>query len=205
MRPRPPSHVEFATYVSGITPQAIKLSIPIGLIEAEPQMDELTWQAMRRANKLRYGTATQQPPVREASDPVPRAARASDSTPPIVSSDIDLVITTTRRIESLLEKYFGAIGKGLHEKLSSVETSVLPELVKRIRFIASLRNKMLHEEHVFVERDAFVATAQYLEHYFSNLPPVAIHPATKRPDTEPVKTEPKKAEPKQSTFYDPDH
>jgi hypothetical protein len=36
------------------------------------------------------------------------------------ASDIELAVTTARRLESLLESRFGASGRGLHEKLASV-------------------------------------------------------------------------------------
>jgi len=60
-------------------------------------------------------------------------------------TDIELVITRTKALESLLEQGLGAIGKGLHEKTSSVQEKLSPALVKKLRFIATLRNKLVHE------------------------------------------------------------
>jgi hypothetical protein len=68
MQARPPHAVEFATHVRGLTPNAVKLSIPIGLLEQEPQMTESEWQAMRAANRARYGAETH-----EAPEGAPRA------------------------------------------------------------------------------------------------------------------------------------
>lgn len=61
-------------------------------------------------------------------------------------SSIESVIKGARRIEGVLEKDFGAEGKGLHEKLSSVESKLPQELQRRIRWIATMRNKTVHEE-----------------------------------------------------------
>lgn len=55
------------------------------------------------------------------------------------------VIKYNKRIEELLTKKYQASGKGLHSKLTSVESKLAPELVKQIRFIATIRNKLVHE------------------------------------------------------------
>lgn len=61
-------------------------------------------------------------------------------------SDIDLAVRSSKRIESALVRILNARGKGLHEKLSSVEKKLPVSLVKRIRYIATVRNKMVHED-----------------------------------------------------------
>jgi hypothetical protein len=60
--------------------------------------------------------------------------------------DITPVVRAAKRIETLLEEKFGAQGRGLHEKLSSVERHVPAELHKTIRYIATVRNKVVHED-----------------------------------------------------------
>lgn len=55
------------------------------------------------------------------------------------------VITRTKRIESFLEG-IGAEGRGLHHKASSLKRSLDPDLVKKIRFVATIRNRLLHED-----------------------------------------------------------
>ncbi len=60
-------------------------------------------------------------------------------------SDIELAVTRTKTLESLLEQGLGATGKGLHEKVSSVQERLPPALVKKLRFIATVRNKIVHE------------------------------------------------------------
>ena len=60
-------------------------------------------------------------------------------------SDIELAVTRTKALESLLEHGLGATGKGLHEKVSSVQDRLPPQLVRKLRFIATVRNKIVHE------------------------------------------------------------
>jgi hypothetical protein len=59
-------------------------------------------------------------------------------------SDIELAVTRSKALESLLEQA-GATGKGLHEKVSSVQDKLQQPLVKKLRFIATVRNKIVHE------------------------------------------------------------
>lgn len=59
---------------------------------------------------------------------------------------IDTAVRGSRRLESLLEARLGAEGRGLHEKLSSVEGRVPEELRRSIRWIATMRNKVVHED-----------------------------------------------------------
>lgn len=56
------------------------------------------------------------------------------------------IIEYNKKIEKILVTKYHATGKGLHSKLTSVESELSPELVKKIRFIATIRNKMVHEE-----------------------------------------------------------
>ncbi len=60
-------------------------------------------------------------------------------------SDIDLAVGSCKRLESLLEKKLGASGRGLHEKVSSVEGKLPRELVRKLRLVATVRNKVVHE------------------------------------------------------------
>jgi hypothetical protein len=60
-------------------------------------------------------------------------------------SDIELAVTRTKTLEALLEQALGATGKGLHEKVTSVQDRLPQPLVKKLRFIATVRNKIVHE------------------------------------------------------------
>ena len=60
-------------------------------------------------------------------------------------SDIDLAVTRSKRLEQLLEQKLGATGKGLHQKATSVESRLPPELLRKLRLVATVRNKIVHE------------------------------------------------------------
>ncbi|MEZ8340126.1 hypothetical protein AB6C52_20045 [Vibrio cyclitrophicus] len=60
-------------------------------------------------------------------------------------SSYEIVIENSKDLEGRLAKV-GATGKGLHEKTSSVSAMLAPELVKELRAVATIRNKLIHEE-----------------------------------------------------------
>jgi len=65
-------------------------------------------------------------------------------------SFIESVLAKTKRMESLLENNFRATGRGLHDKASSVEGTLDANTIKRIRYIATVRNRLMHEaDYVF--------------------------------------------------------
>ncbi|MDY3562918.1 hypothetical protein R5W23_004399 [Gemmata sp. JC673] len=59
-------------------------------------------------------------------------------------SDIDLAVTRAKALEGLMEA-IGATGKGLHDKVTSVQAKLPQTLVRKIRFVATVRNKIVHE------------------------------------------------------------
>jgi hypothetical protein len=80
------------------------------------------------------------------------------------TSDIELAVTTARRLESLLESRFGASGRGLHEKLASVEATLPPDVLRDGRYVATMRNKVVHEDSFSLpDRDRFLRCAQAFE------------------------------------------
>ena len=66
---------------------------------------------------------------------------------------IEELITIAQNIETVLEEDYGATGKGLHEKASSVERKLSPEAMKKVRFIATIRNKAVHDDMQTAERE----------------------------------------------------
>jgi len=60
-------------------------------------------------------------------------------------NDYELAITRSKQLESLLETGFGASGRGLHEKVTSVADKLPEPLQKKLRFIATVRNKLMHD------------------------------------------------------------
>lgn len=59
-------------------------------------------------------------------------------------TSLDNLIRASSDIEGILESK-GATGKGLHEKVTSIEHLIPEGSVKSIRFMASVRNKLVHE------------------------------------------------------------
>lgn len=60
-------------------------------------------------------------------------------------SDIELAIKSCKRLESRLAA-MGAEGRGLHEKTSSIADRLPHQTVKQLRFIATVRNRIVHDE-----------------------------------------------------------
>ena len=84
-------------------------------------------------------------------------------------SDIDLAVTKSRRLEQMLERSFGASGRGLHEKTSSVEDRLPDQLVRKLRLVATVRNKVVHEEGSIDDRRRFLAAAKEAERELKRL------------------------------------
>lgn len=61
-------------------------------------------------------------------------------------SDIERVIRASKSLEKLLEQQYGAVGRGLHEKASSVEDQLDAATLKSLRWVATMRNKVVHED-----------------------------------------------------------
>jgi hypothetical protein len=55
------------------------------------------------------------------------------------------IISFTRKIESILKDKFKAKGKGLHTYIDSIKNMLDAQLIKDLRFIATIRNKSMHE------------------------------------------------------------
>lgn len=84
-------------------------------------------------------------------------------------SDIDLAVTRSRKLEQMLERDFGASGRGLHEKTSSVEGRLPHSLVRKLRLVATVRNKVVHEEGPIDDRRRFLAAADEAERELARL------------------------------------
>ena len=61
------------------------------------------------------------------------------------SNDYELVIKSTKELEYILAEQFHAEGRGLHEKLSHCESQIPQQLVKKMRYLATIRNRLIHE------------------------------------------------------------
>lgn len=75
--------------------------------------------------------------------------------------DIGIIVKASKGLETKLAESFNAEGKGLHEKVTSVESELPHSLVKTLRYIASIRNKVVHEDEFQIEDVAkFKAVAE---------------------------------------------
>jgi hypothetical protein len=62
------------------------------------------------------------------------------------ANDYELVIRSAKELEFILDSSFAATGKSIHEKLNSLPDGTLPApLVKHMRYLATIRNKLVHE------------------------------------------------------------
>lgn len=57
----------------------------------------------------------------------------------------ELVVKRSKQLEHLLATSFGAAGRGLHEKTSSIAEFLPAPLVRKLRFIATVRNGLVHD------------------------------------------------------------
>lgn len=66
----------------------------------------------------------------------------------------EYVIKASKKLEAFLSSK-GAEGKGLHEKLTSIESNLNENLVKKIRYLATVRNKLIHEDGYELTQEEF--------------------------------------------------
>ena len=85
---RTDQYTEFATYIQNATPSAIKVSVPFGLLEAEPRSDDNTYAARKRAVRAML-SSPREPPAATAPAPHPRAAPATSEAPVSQGSSTD--------------------------------------------------------------------------------------------------------------------
>jgi hypothetical protein len=102
---------------------------------------------------------------------------STSSTPVAVgeysTNDYELVIKASKALEAQLQREFHSQGKGLHEHINSIAAQQhqqqpqggggLPEtLVRKLRYIATIRNKLIHEAdfHQVPDRTVFIKLLQ---------------------------------------------
>jgi len=79
-------------------------------------------------------------------------------------SDIEQVVLRTRKLERLLREQYHARGKGLHQLISSCEERLPHDVIAKLRFVATIRNKVVHEDRYKLEdRRAFLAVCNECE------------------------------------------
>ncbi|MEM8875929.1 MAG: hypothetical protein AAGD32_16905 [Planctomycetota bacterium] len=86
-------------------------------------------------------------------------------------SDIDLAISHSKKLESLLRKHCDARGGGLHELTDDVEHKLPADIVKKLRVVATVRNKIVHDaDYTKIEqRRKFIRSAEAAEDHLIKL------------------------------------
>ena len=80
------------------------------------------------------------------------------------------VLQGTKRIEAILEEKFGSTGRGLYEKMTTANMRLPEPLQKRIRYVATMRNKTMHEEGFEIPNiPEFVKTCQSIAEQLETL------------------------------------
>ena len=100
-------------------------------------------------------------------------------------SQIETVIRASKQLEQLLEQHYGAIGRGLHEKTSSIEVQLDSDTVRRLRKIATLRNKVVHEDFEIDDLTDFQCDAQALVQQLQPQRQTPAQPTRQRSATKP--------------------
>jgi hypothetical protein len=77
------------------------------------------------------------------------------------ATEIGSAVIWSTQIEKILVDDFAAEGRGLHEKISSVEPRLPNGLVRRLRWIATIRNNVVHS-HGSIPPDYFPACEESL-------------------------------------------
>ncbi len=79
-------------------------------------------------------------------------------------SEIEQVVLRTRKLETLLREQYHAEGKGLHQLITSCEERLPHDVIKKLRYVATIRNKVVHEDDYRLDdRKAFLAVCQVCE------------------------------------------
>ncbi|EGR0479791.1 DUF4145 domain-containing protein [Vibrio cholerae] len=79
-------------------------------------------------------------------------------------SEIEQVVLQTRKLETLLREQYHAEGKGLHQLITSCEERLPHDVIKKLRYVATIRNKVVHEDDYRLDdRKAFLAVCQECE------------------------------------------
>lgn len=78
--------------------------------------------------------------------------------------DVAVVIKHSKRLESLLRQHYHAKGKGLHQLIDSSQKRLPHDVVKKLRFLATIRNKVVHEDgYQLDDMREFISVSKYCE------------------------------------------
>lgn len=91
-------------------------------------------------------------------------------------NQIEAAVTLSRTLETILVDKFNATGKGLHEKVTSAERFLPADLVRQIRYIATIRNAVVHEDGYQMSNvPEFISTAEAAAKVLTEMPVTAVN------------------------------
>ncbi|MFZ5467292.1 MAG: hypothetical protein ACOZAI_08540 [Pseudomonadota bacterium] len=91
------------------------------------------------------------------------------------------LICLSKKLESFLVKHFGAEGTGLHEYLNTVEHKLDEKIVRKMRKLASIRNRSVHDSTFdirTVDRKEMQEIAEDAQYHLMKRSGIPIPPAT---------------------------
>jgi hypothetical protein len=101
------------------------------------------------------------------------------------------LLATTKALENHLEQVLGASGKGLHEKLTAYITKnpgrISDATARQVRFVASFRNKAVHDGSIEHSEREFEHAIQTAEKLFTDVSKLGI--ATRTGLSDPAEVE----------------
>lgn len=160
--------------VEGITPEEIEFANTPRRITNIQTLYGTTYYFVEGVTSaaLEHHLKKSDPPQSKQPQDTPPTSHTPQADPlPSDKSDVELVITAARRLETLLEKFHGAVGRGLHEKLTAVEDKVPAEVMHRARYVATMRNNVLHVDNFSLpDRDWFLQCARAVEAHLNPAP-----------------------------------
>lgn len=87
------------------------------------------------------------------------------------NNPIQTAVEQSKAIEKLLTTKFKAVGRGLTEKVKSIEYNLPVNLVQKIKTIARIRNNVVHEDGSLLENENhFLQICEEIKVELSNLP-----------------------------------
>ena len=81
------------------------------------------------------------------------------------TQDLQLAEARTKRLEQLLVEHYGATGRSLHGKLTSVEDRVPEHVTRKLRFVATVTNRIRRDprNEAFDDRPGFLRASREAE------------------------------------------
>ena len=73
-----------------------------------------------------------------------------------MADEFTKIVEMAQTLERLLQYRYGAQGRGLHEKITSVQYDLPRKAIRKMRFVATMRNRAAHED-VRIAKENFAA------------------------------------------------